>query len=419
MLPISSFIALKYIKSKKHDFLPSLSFFTSFIGIFLSVFALILVTSVMEGFKLEFQKTVIGIRPHMKIYFHKNGNLLDIPDYKQKIAALEEQKQEILHVGGGVSGEVMASNPSNNKLSGGIVSGLKIADFVQRKILKNSIKSGNIDGFDEGDGIIIGSELADLLGLKVGNEINLISPIFRNTPFGNIPIHKTYKVKAIFNVGMYIYDSTAVFMPLKQAQVFFQKKNSVSFLEVILQNPNHLKGGGEEIRHILKDVYITDWQSENASFIKAINLQKSVMMFILFLFLLLASFICFSGLSNLVLSKNKTTAILRTIGLSKIQVTLIFLQVGLFTSLPAIILGMIAGSITAIKLDHIKNLLEHALNAKIFDGAHYFLSFIPSNIDFKLIFTIGCVSFLMCFISILFPSLKAINSKPIDALRWE
>jgi lipoprotein-releasing system permease protein len=414
---VSTFIAIKYIQSKKYKFLPSLSFLTSFLGIFLSVFTLIATVSVMEGFKQEFQKTIIGIRPHLKVYFPKvyYGRPETFSDYKQK--SIQLAGKEILHSGGGISGEAMVSH--NSKISGILFSGLEAEDFLARNILKSSIISGNLEGFNTSEKVIIGSEIAFLLGVKVGDKINLISPNFRETAFGAIPIHKTFTVGGIFKVGMHFYDSSYIFLPAKQAENFLGQKG-VNFLEILVKDPNNLKPAISEIRKTFGDsIFISDWKSENASFINAINLQKSVMFFILLMFLILASFIVFSGLSALVNQKNKTTAILRTIGFSPKQVVLTFLQVGLFTSIPALILGVSLGSLFVIKLEAIKNWLEQTLNTKIFDGAHYFLSYIPSKVEISTIIQISIIGFLLCFISVLIPSIKALKTKPIESLRWE
>lgn len=419
MFYVSTFLAFRYIKSKRYKNLPSLSFFTSFIGIFLSVFSLIVVVSVMEGFKQEFEKTIIGIRPHLKIYLTTNGVIEDFkPNANYNFTSYIKS---VKHISSGISGEVIASNLNGNRMSGVIISALNVEDFEARDILKKSIKYGDLKNFNEQQGLIIGQELAKILGVKIGDEINIISPMFRKTPFGSIPIHKTFKVSAIFDVGMHFYNASYIFMPLKQAQVFFEKEGKVSYFEVILNDPHTIEKAKKEIMEFFgrESIYISDWKTENKSFIEAINLQKSVMFFILFIFLLLSGFIMFSGLSAIVTQKNKTTAILRTIGLSKLQTIMIFLQVGLFTSLPAIIFGVLFGSIFVIKLEDIKNWLESTLNAKIFDGAHYFLSYIPSSLDYKTIVQLTVLSIIVCLFSVLIPSLKGIKSKPIESLKWE
>ena len=233
---VSTFIAIKYIQSKKYKFLPSLSFLTSFLGIFLSVFTLIATVSVMEGFKQEFQKTIIGIRPHLKVYFPKvyYGRPETFSDYKQK--SIQLAGKEILHSGGGISGEAMVSH--NSKISGILFSGLEAEDFLARNILKSSIISGNLEGFNTSEKVIIGSEIAFLLGVKVGDKINLISPNFRETAFGAIPIHKTFTVGGIFKVGMHFYDSSYIFLPAKQAENFLGQKG-VNFLEILVTSDTY------------------------------------------------------------------------------------------------------------------------------------------------------------------------------------
>lgn len=415
----SSFIAFKYIKSKKYKFLPSLSFLTSFFGIFLSVFALIATLSVMEGFSQEFQKNIIGIRHHIKVYFMDNttGRPIIFTDYTNKEAQILNASNQIIYASPAVAGEAMINSTKSlgGKVSAVFVSGIEKEAFYKREILAKGLKQGS---FTE-DGIVIGSELAFILGAQVGDSINLISPSFRKTPFGDIPIHKTLKVSGIFNVGMNFYDSSFVFLPLTQAQNFFMQ-NGATFLEVIVKNPENVSQVTDEIyKKLGSRVFITDWKAENKSFISAIKLQKSVMFFILLMFLLLASFITFSSLSSLVMQKAKTTAILQTMGFSKAQVVLMFFQVGFFTALPALILGLLAGSLFVLTLEDFKNWLEVALQTKVFDGAYYFLSYIPSKIEPEVLVQVSIISLLLCFVAILLPSIRALKTKPIESLKWE
>jgi lipoprotein-releasing system permease protein len=408
----SSFIALKFIKSKKHSFLPSLSFFTSFFGVFISVFALITTISVMEGFKQEFQKNILGLRPHIKVYFlDENYRIGQFQDYKAK----REKLADVGIVGavGGLSGEVIASDVSGKRMQGVIINAMEEEGFYSRDLLKK----GTVGSFK--DGIVIGKEIAFNLGLSLGDEINLISPQFRKTPFGSIPIHKTFKVSGIFDVGMHFYDSSFAFLNLEEARAFFGKSGA-DYLEIMLFNPDNLDSAKQKISATFGgNVRITDWKTENRGFIQAIALQKSVMFFILLMFLLLASFIMFSSLSALVMQKSKTIAVLQTMGFSGRQVASTFFQVGLFTALPAIIIGVLLGGVFVLKLEEIKNWLEGVLNAKIFDGAYYFLSYIPSHLEISVILQVVFVSCLLCFVAILIPALKAIKTKPIEALRWE
>jgi lipoprotein-releasing system permease protein len=285
--------------------------------------------------------------------------------------------------------------------------------FYSRELLK----SGLIGSFK--GGIVLGKELAFNLGLSVGDNVNIISPQFRKTPFGSIPIHKTFKVSGIFDVGMHFYDNSFAFLNLKDAIEFFGK-NGADYLEIIVSNPNNLDLTKQKISSSFnQNIRMTDWQNENRGFINAIALQKSVMFFILSMFLLLASFIIFSSLSSLVMQKSKTIAVLQTMGFSKRQVIFTFFQVGIFTLIPAIFLGVMLGGIFVLKLEAIKNWLELVLNTKIFDGAYYFLSYIPSHLEINVILQVIFLSLTLCFIAIIIPALKAVKTKPIEALRWE
>ena len=404
-------IAFSYLKSQKNHNKPSLSVLVSFFAVFLSVMSLIVVLSVMNGFKEEFQNTIIGIRPHIRILsqkgeveFEKLQNQLSVQNIKSYPS---------------ISGEAMAV--AQNGSSGVLISGILKNDFLSREMLKNSIKQGS---FGESC-LIIGSELAKSLSLKIGSDISIIIAKTRSTIFGSIPVHKTYPICGIFSVGMYHYDSSTIFLSFKEAQKLFLLEPKMSkSLDIILDKQDVESSTDIALSlynklNIQDDLYITDWQTENISFIRAIEVQTSVMLFILSIFFSLSCFIIFSGIMWLVSSKTRSIVILRTMGLKDSDAFKIFFILGFTISASAILLGTVSGVAIALNLQTIKNFLETISGVKIFDGAYYFLSYLPSKLNISSVIKTIFFTLTASLCAIYFPAKKASKIQLSNALKWE
>ena len=407
-------ISTRYLFSKKYKYLPSFSVVLAFFGVFISVATLILVLSVMNGFKEDFEKLIIGTRPHITIYpqniIFKNVNdiISDLQNYS-----------DISSINPVANGEGVVS--FNGKTSGVMIKGVESNYFQARELLKRSIAQGE---FKEGQ-VVLGIEIANKLGIEIGDTITILSSKMRKTLFGSLPIHKSYKVSGLFKVDMYIYDSSMVYLNIQDASaLLFDEKNNIilaNALEITLKDPSQT----EDVHFVLaqnnklQGNYITNWKTDNQSFIDAIATQTAVMFLILSLFLIVSSFIIFSTLSSVVNEKKRSIAILQSFGMSGNEVMTIFTTFGVMITLPAILLGAIFGGTIALNIDDIKNWLETQTGSTIFDSAYYFLSYIPSKVHWRSVYNVCVFSVVLCMISVILPSLKARKVLPHEALRWE
>ncbi len=409
------FIALRYLTSKKYKFLPSFSVFLAFFGVFLSVAVLILVLSVMNGFKVDFEKLIIGTRPHITIY--PEGKSFE--SVKKTISNVEKLQNKLKI-------ETTAEGVTNGqgvlvfeeKTSGVMIKGVG-EQYFSRKTLKNTIVEGKMQAGE----IVIGIEIAKTLGVNVGDEITILSSKMRKTLFGEMPIHKSYKVSGFFKVDMYAYDSTMVFMDVQSANALVGNLNfdDANAIEVVLQKPNLMEELYEEMvqNPLFARNYITNWKNDNQSFIDAIATQTAVMFLILSLFLIISSFITFSMLSSVANEKRRSIAILQSFGYSAGDVVKIFITFGALIVLPAIALGAFFGCIVAMNIENIKNILEQASGANIFDGAYYFLSYIPSEIHYGSVVKVCAFSLVLSMFSVGIPALRSGRILPHESLRFE
>ena len=404
-------IAYRYIFSQKYRFLPSFSVFLAFFGIFLSILTLVVVISVMNGFKTDFERLIIGTRPHVTIYpqgkfFTNHQNI------KEKI----EEYPQVLEVQPVINGEGVIS--FDEKTTGILIKGVQENYFQKRPLL-----SGAIIGEFKNGGVVVGIEIANKLGIKIGDTVTIISSKMRQTLFGSLPLHKNYVVSGFFKVDMYAYDSTMAFIDIPSAQNLVlntDAKNAVNAIEIVAKNSKNTDLIYEKIiKSEVADGYITNWRNDNQSFIDAIATQTAVMFLILSLFLIVASFIMFSTLANMVQQKRRSVAILQSFGMSKKEIVSIFALFGMLITLPAIVFGVVFGCVFSLNIDSIKNALESLTGQKIFDGAYYFLSYIPSVVDFVAITKITIFSIILCTFAIIIPAIRASKILPQEALRFE
>lgn len=398
------FIAFRYLFSKKYQFLPSFSVFVAFFGVFLSVAVLILVSSVIGGFKQDFERLVIGTRPHISLY-PKNGEFQSM-NFNIKL------NEKIKSVSPVVSGEGIVS--FNKKNNGVLIKGVEDDYFLQRKMLKKSI----IEGEFKENFAVVGIELAKKMGIQIGDKISIFSSKTRQTIFGAVPVHKEFVVSGFFGVNMYFYDSSSVYLHIHNARGLFLENGVANVVEIELENPQMVDNFNFQILEKVGG-YFSTWKSENGSFIEAIATQEAVMFLILSLFLLIASFIIFSTISSVVNEKERQMAVLQSFGLRKEKVLGIFLIFGSMIVLPAIALGSTLGILLAINLEAIKNWLEEITNLVIFDSAHYFLAYIPSVVEWWKVGKIILFAIGLCGFCIIIPGLRSTKIMPSRSLRFE
>ncbi len=411
------FIALRYLKSKNKEKFISITAIFSFVGIALGVGALIVVMSVMNGFREDFTDRILGINSHISVYPDER----ELGSYNEAMRIIAENNNVNL-VNPIIENQVIAM--ANDNTAGLIVKGIKKEDLVKKSKIYDKISSLNFNDEFKDNAILIGQSLAIRLRVVDGDEIKLISPESNSTILGTIPRIKTYRVVGIFSSGMYEYDAGVVFIPFDMAQKHFKyNSNSAGGLEIYLKDMSKLNDTYYEIGKSLKNngfnIRLVDWKESNSAFIGALNVERNVMFLILTLIILVATFNIISSLTMLVNDKNKQIALLRTIGFSQKSIMRIFFLCGSIIGCVGTFLGMILGILFAKNIQNIKIILEKIFHVELFSPTVYFLTELPSKVILSDIIFIVCLSLFLSFLSTLYPSYKASKTNPAEILRYE
>jgi len=408
-------IAFRYLKSKRKEGFISVIAIFSFVGIMIGVATLIIVMSVMNGFRYELINRILGINSHLSIYSHSK-QINNYDEILLKIKKIENVK----YVNPIVESQAMIS--SNNKNSGGIIKGIKLEDLKNKELIFSNIKSGEIKTISEKNSVIIGSGISNNMNLEVGDKLKIISAETNQTIIGSIPRIKTYKVGAIFDSGMYEYDSSTIFMNFEMSQIHFRFNNNVSGIEIFLKDLKDLNKTKKQIIELLDDesnLYLNDWQQANSGFIDALKVESTVMFLILTLIILVAAFNIISSMIMLVNDKNKNIALLRTLGMTKSSIMRIFLICGSSIGFFGTFLGLAIGVIFSANINNIKLWLESFTDTSLFNPAIYFLSTLPSKIFISDIILITSMALIISFLATIYPAYKASKSNPAEILRYE
>lgn len=406
-------VALRYFKAKKNEKFVSVISGFSLIGVMLGVAALIVVMSVMKGFHREFTKNIIGLNGDITITSYNKA----IPDFDniKKILLREDYIKNIIP---SIVGQALALGVSKN--SGSLIRGIGLEDLKQKKEIIQNVFSGQFTNFVGKNVVAIGSELAYVLGAKVGSKLKLISPHTISTTFGSMPRFKEFEVIAIFSSGMYDYDSMTILMPLEAAKNFFSLEKDINLIEINTAKSENAEFFAEKIQAIINpELKVMSWQNANSPFLNALAIEQVAMFTILSLIIVVAAFNIISSLFMLVKDKTKDIAILRTIGASQKEIMLIFIFNGMLIGTIGTIGGIGLGYGFAHNIDTIRNYLEKISGTKIFDAVIYFLYTLPSHVEAADVGLIGCLSLLLCFLATIYPSYKASKLNPVDALRYE
>ena len=403
-------IAARNLRPKKKEgFLKVISSF-SFIGIMLGVAILIIVMSVMNGFRSELTNKILGFNPHVviKSYSQELNNLELIKEISNDIKINQIRKS--------FSGEAVLMD--NNTTKGVYVKGLDIDDEQNLNFLKNIITKGNTNSFGAGE-LILGNELALDFNLSVGGTINLFSSSFVNTPFGNLPKQETFKVKAIFNSGFYEFDKNVIFLELNESLIFFDKNEKNLDLEIFIDNPIKANLLKDNIEKGNPNLFVYSWIDLNKSFFSALKVERNVMFIILALIIIVAAFNIISGLTILIKNKTKEIAILKTLGLSNRSIIKSFFLTGFTIGFLATITGIFIGILFSLYIEPIRNILSLLFNVEIFPSDIYFLDKMPSEINTFSIITVFFLSIFMTAIASLIPALKISKMNIIRAIKYE
>jgi lipoprotein-releasing system permease protein len=414
--PFSAFervVALRYLRARRGDSGVSVIAAFSFIGIALGVMTLIVVTSVMNGMHRELMDKIMGINGHAFLQAVETP-LTDWDEVSKKTAAIPGVKFAVPMVEGA------AGISTQFGQSGVLVRGIREKDFERLPGIAGNVKIGTLKGFDATESVAIGQRLAEALGVTVGDKVSLLIAKGAQTPFGVAPRIKAYTVSAIFSIGMSEFDNVFVFMPLAEAQAFFNKEKEATVVEIFVDDPEKMDAFRINLeKAIERPLIVTDWRQRNKSFFDTLQIEKQVLFIILTLIVIVATFNIISGLTMLVKDKTQDIAILRTMGATRGAVLRIFLLIGVAIGAAGATAGFLAGYALAKNLDAIRVALNNAFNINLFPAEFYFLSRLPSIVDTHEVTVIVVMAFLLAMLASIYPAWKAASLDPIEALRHE
>ncbi|HKF70165.1 MAG TPA: lipoprotein-releasing ABC transporter permease subunit [Stellaceae bacterium] len=405
-------VAFRYLRARRQEGFVSVIAIFSLLGIALGVATLIIVMSVMNGFRAEFVGRIIGINGHLGIVIG-GGSITDYDALDAKI----RQIPGVVAVRPIVEGTVLASTPRTS--SGALVRGMRVEDIESQPLLARGIDRAALADFDD-DSVILGTRLAFRFGLRPGDSITLLSPNGNATAFGTVPRIKSYRVAGTFDVGMFEYDNNYVLMPLSAAQLFFKTGEGVSSLEVFATDPDHLGDQARAIRTIAgPNASILDWQHSNQSFMDAVTIERNVMFLILTLIILVAAFNIISGMIMMVKDKGRDIAILRTMGATRAMVMRIFVLSGASIGFIGTLAGFVLGVEFATHIEAIRHVVQDVFGVDVFRAEIYFFTRIPAQVYVSDVVSVVVMAFGLSFLATLYPSWRAARLDPVEALRYE
>ncbi|MDF2812368.1 MAG: multidrug transporter substrate-binding protein [Microvirga sp.] len=405
-------LAGRYLRTRRREGFVSVIAGFSFLGIMLGVATLIVVLSVMNGFRKELLDKIVGINGHIFVAPIETP-LTDYDAVAQRIAAAPGVKRAMPLVEGQAFGSSQYSG------SGVLVRGVRAEDLKKIDHIAGNIRQGTLEDFDKGEGVAIGRRLAESLSLQAGDTFTLITPRGASTPFGTAPRIKGYPVKAVFEIGMSEFDSTFVYMPLAEAQSYFNRPDDVQLIEVYLDNADRVDEARIAIEEAAgRPILMTDWRQRNRTFFGALEVERNVMFLILTLIVLVAALNIISGLIMLVKDKSSDIAILRTMGATKGAIMRVFLITGASIGIVGTIAGFGLGLLLALNVESIRSFISHLTNTNLFPAELYFLSRLPADVNPTEVLSILLMAMVLSLLATLYPSWRAAKLDPVEALRY-
>ncbi|MEQ1942910.1 lipoprotein-releasing ABC transporter permease subunit [Mesorhizobium sp. VNQ89] len=407
-------VAWRYLRSRRKETVISVIASISFLGIMLGVATLIVVMAVMNGFRAELLTRILGINGHLVVQ-PLDTPLEDYDAVAQRINGVAGVKFAIPLI----DGQVLASGAVGAG-TGALVRGISGDNLDKLTIVSKNIKHGSLAGFDQSEGVALGQRMANNLGLVLGDSITLVSPDGDVTPMGTTPRVKSYPIVAIFEVGMSEFDSSVIFMPFEEAQLYFNMEGRAQTIEVFVENPDNV----DQLRELVeiaaaRQVYITDWRQRNETFFSALQVERNVMFMILTLIVLVAALNIISGLIMLVKDKGRDIAILRTMGATRGAIMRIFLMTGAAIGVTGTIAGVILGVVLCLNVERIRQFFSWLSGTVLFNPELYFLSQLPAKMEFGETMSVILMALALSFFATLFPAWRAAKLDPVEALRYE
>jgi lipoprotein-releasing system permease protein len=405
-------VAFRYLRARRQEGFVSVIAIFSLLGIALGVATLIIVMSVMNGFRADLLGRILGLNGHLGVYA-QSGPLTDFDAEAAKVS----QVPGVTGVTPLIEGQVMAA--SEIGAAGALVRGIRPEDLRRRPLVADHIVQGSLADFDD-DGVAVGDRLARRLGVAVGGAITIISPQGTATAFGTMPRIKTYTIVALFDVGMYEYDNSFIFVPLEAAQLFFRLPNAVTSLEVFVADPDQVHQDRRLIAAALGGhVRIVDWQQANSSLFNAVEIERNVMFLILTLIIVVAAFNIISSMIMMVKDKGRDIAILRTMGASRGAILRIFVLSGASIGVVGTLAGLLLGVVFTRNLEAIRQALQKVIGTDLFAAEIYFFTRIPARLDSGEVAAVVFMALALSFLATLYPSWRAARLDPVEALRYE
>ncbi|HTV68437.1 MAG TPA: lipoprotein-releasing ABC transporter permease subunit [Rhizobiaceae bacterium] len=407
-------VAWRYLRARRKEAFISVIAGISFAGIMLGVATLIVVMAVMNGFRAELLSRILGINGHL-ILQPVDSPLDDYAAIADRINGVSGVRFAVPLI----DGQTLASGRIGVG-SGALVRGIRGDDLKKIDLVAENIKQGTLDGFDTSEGVAIGARMAENMGLILGDSITLISPDGDITPFGTTPRVKSYPVTAIFEIGMSEYDQTIVFMPLAEAQLYFNQENRAQTIEIFIDDPDNVDALRTPVEAAAqRQIYLMDWRQRNQTFFSALEVERNVMFMILTLIVIVAALNIISGLIMLVKDKGHDIAILRTMGATRGAVMRIFLMTGAAIGVTGTLAGVALGIVICLNVESIRQFFSWLSGTVLFNPELYFLSQLPAKMDPMETTSVIIMALVLSFIATLFPAWRAAKLDPVEALRYE
>jgi lipoprotein-releasing system permease protein len=411
--PFEWLLSLRYLRARRQEGFISVNAVFSFLGIMLGVATLIIVMAVMNGFRKELLDKILGLNGHLLIQ-PLESPLTDWEEVAERVAKVDGIKLAAPIV----EGQALASSPFS--ASGVLARGVRSADLLKLPSVASNIRQGTLEGFDEGQGVAIGRRLADQLSLRAGDNVTLVAPRGAVTPMGTTPRIKSYKIAAVFEIGMSEYDAAFVFMPLTEAQAYFNRAGDVTAIEVYTDNPDRIDRSRKLVAEAAnRPIFMVDWRQRNATFFNALQVERNVMFLILTIIVIVAAFNITSGLIMLVKDKGRDIGILRTMGATQGAIMRVFMMTGASVGVVGTLVGFLLALLVCLNIESIRRFVSWLTNTEVFSPELYFLSKLPADLDAGETTAVVVMALALSLLATLYPAWRAARLDPVEALRYE